>query len=207
MCGQSDPIRLLNPIASQLAVMRSSLLPGLIANIRYNANRKQSRVRVFELGRVFIKDADIPNGPLTVAGVDQPQFVALAAWGAAQEDQWGEASRPVDFYDVKHDLEILFGAQAPLLRFNVQSHPILHPGRSASIELKGQHIGWIGELHPRWVQEQELPSAPVLLEVRLDALTAIVMPEVKELSRQPLVQRDWLFGFVLIRLYRPYWIP
>ncbi|MDP4909393.1 MAG: phenylalanine--tRNA ligase subunit beta [Burkholderiaceae bacterium] len=190
MCGQSDPIRLLNPIASQLAVMRSSLLPGLIANIRYNANRKQSRVRVFELGRVFIKDADIPNGPLTVAGVDQPQFVALAAWGAAQEDQWGEASRPVDFYDVKHDLEILFGAQAPLLRFNVQSHPILHPGRSASIELKGQHIGWIGELHPRWVQEQELPSAPVLLEVRLDALTAIVMPEVKELSRQPLVQRD-----------------
>ena len=190
MCGQSDPIRLLNPIVSQLAVMRSSLLPGLIANIRYNANRKQSRVRVFELGRVFMKDADVLDGPLTVAGVDQPQFVALAAWGSALEDQWGEASRPVDFYDVKHDLEILFGVQAPLLRFNVQSHPILHPGRSASIELKGQHIGWIGELHPRWVQEQELPSAPVLLEVRLDALTAVVMPEVKELSRQPLVQRD-----------------
>ena len=190
MCGQSDPIRLLNPIASQLAVMRSSLLPGLIANIRYNANRKQSRVRIFELGRVFKKNESIKDGPLTVAGVDQPQFLALAAWGSVREDQWGESTRNVDFYDVKHDLEILFGAQVSLLRFNAQSHPILHPGRSAAIEFKGQPIGWIGELHPRWVQEQELVTAPVLLEVRLDALTDVVMPQVRELSRQPLVQRD-----------------
>ncbi|MDN4016760.1 phenylalanine--tRNA ligase subunit beta [Zwartia panacis] len=190
MCGQTDPIRLLNPIASQLAVMRSSLLPGLIANIRYNANRKQSRVRVFELGRVFKKNASVKDGPLTVAGIDQPQHLALAAWGPVREDQWGEAGRGVDFYDVKHDLELLFGGKASSLRFNVQQHPILHPGRSAAIEFDGKHIGWLGELHPRWVQEQELASAPVLLEVRLDALTAISMPEVRELSRQPLVQRD-----------------
>ena len=190
MCGQKDPIRLLNPIASQLAVMRSSLLPGLVANIRYNANRKQSRIRVFELGRVFMKDSAILDGPLTVAGISQPQSVALAAWGPVREDQWGETSRAVDFYDVKHDLELMFGTKADSLRFNARAHPILHPGRSASIELDGQHIGWIGELHPRWVQEQELPSSPVLLEVRLDALTAVAMPEVKELSRQPLVQRD-----------------
>jgi len=190
MCGQKDPIRLLNPIASQLAVMRSSLLPGLIANIRYNANRKQSRVRVFELGRVYTKDLLVKDGPLTVAGIHQPQFVALAAWGAIREDQWGESTRAVDYFDVKHDLEILFGAKASSLRFNVKQHPILHPGRSAAIELDGEHIGWIGELHPRWVQEQELSTPPVLLEVRLDALTAVSMPEVRELSRQPLVQRD-----------------
>ena len=190
MCGQTDPIRLLNPIASQLAVMRSSLLPGLIANIRYNANRKQSRVRVFELGRVFKKDHAIKDGPLTVAGINQPQHLAMAAWGSVREDQWGESGRDVDFYDVKHDLEILFGAKASSLRFNVQSHPILHPGRSAAIELDKQHIGWIGELHPRWVQEQELASAPILLEIRLDALTSVAMPQVRELSRQPLVQRD-----------------
>ena len=190
MCGQSDPIRLLNPIASQLAVMRSSLLPGLIANIRYNANRKQSRVRVFELGRVFTKNESIKDGALTVAGIDQPQYLALAAWGPVHEDQWGESTRAVDYYDVKHDLEILFGVNSSSLRFNAEKHPILHPGRSAAIELNGQRIGWIGELHPRWVQEQELPTAPVLLEVRLDALTAVAMPAVKELSRQPLVQRD-----------------
>jgi len=190
MCGQSDPIRLLNPIASQLAVMRSSLLPGLIANIRYNANRKQSRVRVFELGRVFTKDDSIKDGPLTVAGIDQPQYLALAAWGPVHEDQWGESTRAVDYYDVKHDLEILFGVKASSLRFIAEKHSILHPGRSAAIELSGQRIGWIGELHPRWVQEQELPTAPVLLEVRLDALTAVAMPAVRELSRQPLVQRD-----------------
>ncbi len=190
MCGQKDPIRLLNPIASQLAVMRSSLLPGLIANIRYNANRKQSRVRAFELGRVYVKDPLVTDGPLTVAGVHQPQHIALAAWGSVREDQWGASTRAVDYFDVKHDLEILFGVKASSLRFNVKQHPILHPGRSAAIELEGEHIGWIGELHPRWVQEQELPTAPVLLEVRLDALTAVSMPEVRELSRQPLVQRD-----------------
>ena len=190
MCGQQDPIRLLNPIASQLAVMRSSLLPGLIANIRYNANRKQSRVRVFELGRVYMKDSLVKDGPLTVAGIHQPQHLALAAWGPVREDQWGEPSRPVDFYDLKHDLETLFGIKVSSLRFNVKNHPILHPGRSAEIEFEGQHIGWIGELHPRWVQEQELSTAPVLLEVHLSALTAIVMPVVRELSRQPLVQRD-----------------
>lgn len=190
MCGQSNPIRLINPIASQLAVMRSSLLPGLIANIKYNANRKQSRVRVFELGRVFMRDTAIQDGALTVAGIHQPQYLALAAWGPVHEDQWGENTRAVDYYDVKHDLEVLFGVRAPALRFNVRQHPILHPGRSAAIELDGQHIGWIGELHPRWVQEQELASAPVLLEVKLDALTAVSMPAVRELSRQPLVQRD-----------------
>ncbi len=190
MCGQTDPIRLLNPIASQLAVMRSSLLPGLIANIRYNANRKQSRVRIFELGRVFMRDALVKEGPLTVAGVHQPQYLALAAWGGLNEEQWGEKARSVDYYDVKHDLEILFGIQASSLRFTVEKNPILHPGRSAAIQLHGQHIGWIGELHPRWVLEQELTTAPVLLEVQLDALMAVAMPQVKELSRQPFVQRD-----------------
>ena len=190
MCGRSDPIRLLNPIASQLAVMRSSLLPGLIANIRYNANRKQSRVRVFELGRVFIKDAAIKDGPLTVGGINQPQYLALAAWGSVSEDQWGINTRSVDFYDVKHDLEFLFGTKALSLRFKAQANPILHPGRSAAVLMDGEHIGWIGELHPRWVQEQELATAPILLEVRLDALTAINLPTVRELSRQPIVQRD-----------------
>jgi phenylalanyl-tRNA synthetase beta chain len=190
MLGHADPIRLLNPIASQLAVMRSSLLPGLVANIVYNANRKQSRVRVFELGRVFKRASGVLDGPLTVAGVDQPQYLAAAAWGSATEDQWGQKSRAVDFFDVKRDLEVLFSAQAEQLRFIPAQHALLHPGRSARIELGEVAIGWLGELHPRWVQQQELASAPVLFEVSLESLAVLPMPSLHELSRQPMVQRD-----------------
>jgi phenylalanyl-tRNA synthetase beta chain len=190
MLGHADPIRLLNPIASQLAVMRSSLLPGLVANICYNANRKQSRVRVFELGRVFKRSDRMIDGPLTVAGVDQPQSLAAAAWGSATEDQWGQKSRAVDFYDVKRDLEVLFSAQAQQLRFVPAQHALLHPGRTARVELGQVAIGWLGELHPRWVQQQELASAPVLFEVSLESLAGLPMPSLHELSRQPMVQRD-----------------
>lgn len=190
MLGHADPIRLLNPIASQLAVMRSSLLPGLVANIVYNANRKQSRVRVFELGRVFKRADYVLDGPLTVAGVDQPQYLAAAAWGSATEDQWGQKSRAVDFFDVKRDLEVLFSAQAEQLRFVPAQHALLHPGRSARVQLGQAAIGWLGELHPRWVQQQELSSAPVLFEVSLDSLAGLPMPSLQELSRQPMVQRD-----------------
>jgi phenylalanyl-tRNA synthetase beta chain len=190
MAGQKDPIRLLNPIASQLAVMRSTLMPGLIANIRYNANRKQTRVRVFELGRVFMRDATVTDGPLTVAGVHQPQCLAGAAWGPVADDQWAQKSRPVDFFDVKHDVETLFASRATHLNFVSDNHPALHPGQTARIMLDGQPIGWIGALHPRWVQLQELNSAPVVFEVSLAALQSVPMPTVLELSRQPLVHRD-----------------
>ncbi len=190
MAGNQDPIRLLNPIASQLAVMRSTLMPGLIANIRYNANRKQSRARVFELGRVFSRDSSVVDGPLTVAGVNQPQYLAGAAWGPVADEQWGISNRNVDFYDVKHDVETLFASRSSELTFVKDIHPALHPGQSARIVLAGQAIGWLGTMHPKWVQEQEFSSAPVMFEVSLDALQAVPMPVVQELSRQPVVQRD-----------------
>ena len=190
IAGNADPIRLLNPIASHLAVMRSSLFPGLISNIRYNANRKQSRVRVFELGRVFSRDASVVDGPLTVSGVHQPQHLAGAAWGPYVEDQWGIPSRSIDFFDVKNDVESLFTNRATALKFVPQTHPGLHPGRSARILLNDQPIGWIGELHPEWVQKQDLPSAPVVFEVTLESLNSVSLPDVQELSKQPVVQRD-----------------
>ena len=190
MAGNQDPIRLLNPIASQLAVMRSTLMPGLIANIRYNANRKQTRARVFELGRVFSRDMTVADGPLTVAGVSQPQYLAAAAWGPVADDQWGLANRNVDFYDVKHDVETLFASRAAELKFVKDTHPALHPGQSARILLDGKSIGWLGSLHPKWVQEQDFSSAPVMFEVSLEALQTVPMPMVQELSRQPVVQRD-----------------
>ncbi|MDX3905353.1 MAG: phenylalanine--tRNA ligase subunit beta [Pigmentiphaga sp.] len=189
--GNDDPIRLLNPIASQLSVMRSTLIGGLVANTQYNVNRKTTRVRVFELGRVFRRDPSVKDGPLTVGGVSQPMRLAALAYGPAVEEQWGTPTRQVDFYDVKADLEALLAGtsqQAP--RFVPEQHPALHPGRSARIVIDGEPVGWIGELHPRWVQRAELPHAPVVFE--LDAGRAAVrpLPLLREISRQPVVVRD-----------------
>ncbi len=188
--GNPDPVRLLNPIASQLAVMRSSLIGGLLANIRHNANRKQSRVRVFELGRVFMRDASVADADLTVKGVHQPQRIAAAAWGSALPEQWGSATRPVDFYDVKSDLEALLGPRAAGMVCESAAHPALHPGRSARLLLDGQAIGWLGELHPRWAQDLDLAHAPVVFEVDVDAISSVALPAPAELSRQPIVIRD-----------------
>ncbi|MDH0683511.1 phenylalanine--tRNA ligase subunit beta [Achromobacter animicus] len=188
--GNDNPVRLVNPIASHLSVMRSSLVGGLVANIRHNANRKQSRVRLFELGRVFFRDASAEDGPLQVAGVRQPMKLAGAAWGPAVEEQWGVPTRHVDFFDVKMDVESLFGARGRRLRFEAAAHPALHPGRGARVMLDGKQVGWIGELHPRWAQQADLAHAPVVFELDVDALSEGELPQVRELSRQPVVVRD-----------------
>lgn len=188
--GNDNPVRLVNPIASHLSVMRSSLIGGLVANIRHNANRKQSRVRLFELGRVFFRDASAEDGPLQVAGVRQPMKLAGAAWGPAAEEQWGVPTRQVDFFDVKMDVESLFGARGRRLRFEAAAHPALHPGRGARVMLDGKHVGWIGELHPRSAQQADLAHAPVVFELDVDALSEGELPQVRELSRQPVVVRD-----------------
>ncbi|MDQ2138332.1 phenylalanine--tRNA ligase subunit beta [Alcaligenaceae bacterium B3P038] len=188
--GNDNPINLLNPIASQLAVMRSSLLGGLVANIRHNANRKQSRVRVFEFGRVFSRDDSVTEGDLTVAGIHQPMRIAGAAWGPVVEEQWGVASRQVDFFDVKMDVQALFGARGSQVRFESAQYPALHPGRSARISLDGRAIGWIGEWHPRWTQQAELQHPPIVFELDAEAVMQGALPQVTELSRQPIVVRD-----------------
>lgn len=187
-CGNEAPIRLMNPISSQLSVMRSGFAGSLIANVRYNLNRKQDRVRVFELGRVFSADNKVRDGALTVAGVAQPLKLAGIAYGPAYPEQWGLAQRKVDFYDVKCDVESLF-ARAEI-RFERTAHPALHPGRAAQVLLDNKPIGWLGELHPRLQQKYELPQAPVLFEFDLDALLAAPMPSYSEVSKFPPVIRD-----------------
>lgn len=188
--GQDDPIALVNPIASQMSVMRSSLLPGLIANTTYNANRRQSRVRVFELGRVFSRDPSVVNGDLSVAGVAQPLKLAALAWGALEPDQWGSKPRQVDFFDVKNDLEVLLAASHLRCRFVPSQHPLMHPGRCAEIWVDDKRKGLMGELHPQWVRAEGLLSSPVLFEVDLDCLTQKPLPAPVPLSKQPMVQRD-----------------
>lgn len=182
--GNQNLIRLANPIASQLSVMRSTLIGGLVANVATNLKRKQSRVRVFETGRCFFRDAQ--GGP--VAGFRQPWKLAGLAYGGAVPEQWGAPARNVDFFDVKGDLEVLLAPAGA--RFEKTEHPALHPGRSARVLLAGKEIGVIGELHPKWVQKYDLPLAPVVFELDLDALKQAKLPQYAEVSRQPPAVRD-----------------
>ena len=188
LAGNADPIQVLNPIASPLSVMRSSLIGSLVAVLQYNLARRAQRVRIFELGRVFRRDAAVTDSLTTVAGVSQPLRLSGLAYGPAQPLQWGAAERAVDFFDVKADVEALLAPRRAT--FVAAEHPALHPGRSARIELDGQPIGWIGELHPKWRQGYDLPQAPVLFELDADVLKAQVVPAYQPIARQQSVWRD-----------------
>ena len=179
---------LLNPIASQLSVMRTTLFGGLLANLRYNAARKLSRIRVFEVGRVFLRDPSVKDGPLEVAGLRQPMRIAAAACGPALEEQWGTATRPVDLFDLKADVDSVAFPSAT--RFEAAEHPAFHPRRAARIRIEGREAGWIGELHPRWQQKYEINQSVVLFEVDADLLQQVALPKLLVPSKYPLVTRD-----------------
>jgi phenylalanyl-tRNA synthetase beta chain len=191
--GVGQPIRVLNPIASQYGVMRTSLIGSLVAALKYNLNRKAARVRVYELGRVFARDAAAAEGPLAVRGIRQPARLAALAYGPVDDEQWGLPAREADFFDVKGDLEGVLPRDA--LRFEPAAHPALHPGRSARVTLAGEPVGWIGELHPRWQQKYELPQAPVLFEVDVAPLLPVALPVATAVPKFPEVQRDVALWF------------
>jgi len=182
--ANAAPVVLANPIASQMGVMRSSLIGGLVGTLVANRKRQTERVRIFELGRCFQRDAT--SGP--VAGFAQPLRLAGLAAGSALPDQWGVPVSRVDFYDIKADVEALFAPRRP--EFVKAEHPALHPGRCATVSLDGRPVGIVGELHPRWVQKYELGSAPVVFEFELAGLLATPFPEYAEVSRFPAVIRD-----------------
>ncbi|MFC3147180.1 phenylalanine--tRNA ligase subunit beta [Piscinibacterium candidicorallinum] len=184
-----EPIKVLNPIASDMAVMRTSLIGGLVANFTHNARHRESDVRMFEVGKVFIRDAAASDGPLSVQGIRQPMHFAAIASGLAQPEQWGsKPSRAVDFFDVKGDLEAL--VPRITLGFEAAEHPALHPGRCARVLHEGRTVGFIGELHPRWVQQYDLPSAPILMECELEPWLVAQVPVFEDFPRTPAVTRD-----------------
>jgi len=179
LCGNDKAVALQNPIASNLSVMRSSLIGGLVGALRFNLNRRQTRVRLFEAGACFAKVND---------EYVQSQQLSGLAYGATLPEQWGVAAKPVDFYDVKADVEALFAPQ--LLCFVTATHPALHPGRSAQIYCGGQVVGWIGELHPRWQQQYDMAQPAVWFEVELGALTQAKVPRMNEIAKFLPVRRD-----------------
>jgi phenylalanyl-tRNA synthetase beta chain len=188
LAGNADPIRVLNPIASPLAVMRSSLIGSLVGVLRHNLARKATRVRVFELGRVYRRAPGTADTEASVAGLVQPQRIAALAFGPADAVQWGTRERAVDFFDVKGDLEALLAPRRA--RFVPTEHPALHPGRCARIEIDGRDVGVVGELHPRWRQGYELPSAPIVFELDTEALLVRPLPHFEALPRQQSAWRD-----------------
>ncbi|MES2401190.1 MAG: phenylalanine--tRNA ligase subunit beta [Pseudomonadota bacterium] len=188
LAGNPDPIKLLNPIASQMSVMRSSLLGSLLQVLKFNLDRKAPRVNVFELGRVFLRDAQSQNTDTTVAGFNQPMRVSGLAYGPRAALNWAQADKTVDFFDVKGDVEALL---APLQAvFAPASHPAMHPGRCASISVNGKLAGHVGELHPKWRQGYELAQAPLLFELDLDVVLQRPVPVFEAVSKLQPVERD-----------------
>lgn len=177
--GNHESIRLKNPIASHMSVMRSSLLGGLVSNLQFNVNRKQNRIRIFEIGRCFMaanhEEREIEN----IAGL---------CFGSALPEQWAVSNREIDFFDVKADIESLFAPNK--IRFEQGVHPAMHPGKSARIMVNNQFSGWIGELHPRLSTKYHLPGATVLFEVKIAATVPQALPSMRALSKFPPVRRD-----------------
>jgi len=188
LAGNPNPLKLLNPIASQMSVMRTSLLGSLLQVLKFNLDRKADRVKVFELGRVFLRDHAVQNSDSTVAGLNQPMRVSGLAYGALTSTSWGGKVRHVDFFDVKGELEALFSPAKP--EFVAAEHPAMHPGRCASVKLNGVFVGHVGELHPRWRQSWDLQHAPIMFELDLEAVLQRAVPEAQGVARFQAVERD-----------------
>lgn len=171
-------ITLLNPIASQMSVMRGSLIPGLLQALRHNLNHGQERVRIFEMGRCF----------LGTGHGDQPMRLGGLAYGSSHPEQWGEPSRLTDFFDVKADLEALLWPVS--LKFESGQHAALHPGQTARLSLDGQTVGWLGALHPKLGNQLGLNRAPILFELDWAQLAFRPLPGYRTVSRFPAVRRD-----------------
>ena len=191
--SQEQAIKVLNPIADHLDVMRTTLWAGLLINLEHNLNRKATRVRLFEIGRTFHRNLATVAGPLAVAGVDQPWRLAMLAYGPLNDEQWGAIHTSADFFDLKADFEAVIG-QGQLMQGQLTTvkaeHPALHPGQSAQILLNGTSVGWIGAMHPALVQQMGLSTTPFLLECDLSPILARRLTQFEEISKYPAVQRD-----------------
>lgn len=178
-----QPVALANPISQEMAVMRSNLWPGLVKTLKHNQNRQQTRTRLFETGLVF---SNINNK------LEQKLKVGCLVWGDASAEQWGLASRPVDFFDLKGDLEVLLGLahDAAAWRFEVDTHPALQPGQTARIYRGDQPAGWIGALHPSIAQAIDITGKVLLAELDYEVISSAALTKVQDVSRFPAVRRD-----------------
>ena len=176
-------VPLANPLSADLAVMRPSLLPGLIEALRHNRARQQERVRLFEVARVFTA-GDPP--------VETPSL-AIVASGNAHAEQWGQPARALDFHDLKGDFDALTAWGGEPERWSVHSDGLpawLHPGRGARVARDGETVGYLGALHPQLAKALDLGADVHVLELALEPLLARRLPRAQPVPRFPSVRRD-----------------
>lgn len=180
---QVAPVLLRNPISADMAAMRTSLIPGLVNVLRNNLNRQQTRIRLFESGLRFVPGAD---------GLTQEAMFAGLIYGSRAPESWANLAEPVDFFDLKGDLESLLALTGDESAFSVTAgtHPALHPGQTANIFRNNEWQGVMGALHPSLLQQLDIPQAVYVFEVRLSALLKARIPAFAPLSRFPEVRRD-----------------
>ncbi len=180
---ETAPVTLRNPISTDMAAMRTSLLPGLVSVLRHNLNRQQDRVRLFETGLRFVP---------TAQGLVQEPMVAGLIYGSRTPESWANQADWVDFFDLKGDLESLIALTGNQSAFSFKSakHPALHPGQTAAVYLDGELKGYVGAIHPSLQQQLDLPKAAFVFEVSQTALLQGAIPAFKPLSKFPEVRRD-----------------
>ncbi len=181
MVPDIQPVPLANPISSEMSVMRTSLWPGLAGVVKFNIARQQSRIRIFESGLKFIQqDSELK----------QERVISGAVVGDRLQEQWGAKPEPVDFFDVKGDLQCLLDQAGVEARFVADKHPALHPGQTAAIHVGEQQVGWLGRVHPQVAQKLEIPGKTFLFELELDVVLKGRVPSFEKLSRFPSIRRD-----------------
>jgi phenylalanyl-tRNA synthetase beta chain len=178
LLGNKEAITLKNPIASNMSVMRSGLWGGLLDTLVYNLNRKQERVRIFEIGASYSK-----NG----AEFTETTRISGLAYGDVMPEQWADEARNIDFYDIKADVDVLTNGRA---QYVAATHPALHPGQSAQVILNGKVIGFIGKLHPKWQQHYQLPRSAILFELDVAPLLQSHVAKYQEIAKFPPARRD-----------------
>lgn len=178
-------LTLSNPISQDMAVMRESLLPGLLQALRYNQGRQQSRARLFETGTVFLQhNSDLQEHAMLGGLVSGTRF----------KEQWGEKTQNIDFFDIKNDIEALFalksGNNQNILSFKTATHPLMHPGQTAEVMFDNLSLGHVGALHPKLLKPLELQGPVFLFEVSLKALQTVQCPGFSDMSKYPAIRRD-----------------
>ena len=179
----AEPIKLANPISSDMEVMRSTIWSGLVKAAVYNRNRQHNRVRLFETGLVFAKSDD---------KVEQNQSIAGIILGARLAEQWSLNSEEVDFFDIKGDVEALLdlGGTTSEYQFIADKHPALHPGQSAKVMRGDIFVGWVGAIHPALAKELDLPAKTYLFELKMDLIADGSVAKFEKLSKFPQIKRD-----------------
>ncbi len=175
-----DSIALKNPLTEEFAIMRTTLLPGMMETIKYNLRRQNDSIKMFETGHVFHQKETI---------VEDQKIMAICT-GKRNPEHWGMVKEAIDFYDLKGDLESLLENTKSNYNFDKSTHSFLHPGRQANVVLAGKTIGWIGQIHPETCRRIGIKKDVYAFELSQFYIQQTSLPLFEDISKFPSVRRD-----------------